>query len=136
MGKVFLTASLAGVLGALPVSPALAARWSGQAFSLQSDFRYGKVSFTTSGSTMRNLKIEGVTTSGCGGYKSVIVPKLKIKGGKFSANYIPFPGLNDRIIVRGSIKGSRASGVFAEGPIDVGKAPVCQNSGRFTARRG
>jgi hypothetical protein len=117
-------------------TPALAAKWTGKATNLAGDFNYGKVTFTTSGSTMKNLVIEGVTTSGCGGYKSVIVPKLKIRGGKFSASYVPVPGLNDVIRVRGTIRGSRASGQFSEGPLDISKPPLCQNKGKFTASKG
>lgn len=127
-------ASACVALGA--ASPAMAAKWTGKATNLAGNFNYGKVTFTTSGSTMKNLKIEGVTTSGCGGYKSVIVPKLKIKGSRFSGSYVPVPGLNDVIRVSGTIRGSSASGQFSEGPLDIAKPPLCQNNGRFTARRG
>lgn len=118
-------------------TPALAARWTGKATNLAGDFNYGKVTFTTSGSTMKNLVIEGVTTSGCGGYKSVIVPKLKIRGGKFSASYFPLGrSYNDVILVSGTIRGSKATGRFSEGPHDPAKPPLCQNKGKFTASRG
>ena len=133
-GAVAVAATTALVLAG--ASPAAAAKWTGKATNLAGDFNYGKVTFTTSGSTMKNLKIEGVTTSGCGGYKSVIVPKLKIKGGRFSGNYVPVPGLNDVIRVRGTISGSTARGQFSEGPLDIAKPPLCQNKGKFTARRG
>ena len=136
MMRPVLVAATAGCLLLIAASPAGAAKWTGKATNLAGDFNYGKVTFTTSGSTMKNLKIEGVTTSGCGGYKNVLVPKLKIKGGKFSATYVPVPGLNDVVRVQGSINGSKATGQFSEGPLDIAKPPLCQNKGKFTASRG
>lgn len=131
-----LLVALVCLVGSLAVaSPAAASRWLGKATDRAGDFEYGKVTFTVSGSTMRNLVIEGVTTSGCGGYKSVIVPKLKIRGSKFSGSYVPVPGKNDIIRVTGKIKGSRATAIFSEGSIDPTKPPLCENEGKFTAKR-
>lgn len=103
-------------------------RYEGSATNSTGTFNYGKVTFTVNGSTMKDLKIEGVTTSGCGGYKNVIVPRVKIRGTKFSAGYVPIPGLDDIVTVSGTIRNGRVTGIFNEGPL-------CQNSGKFTARR-
>ena len=105
-----------------------ASKWEGTSTNLKGDFRYGKVSFTLEGKTIKNFIVEGVTTSGCGNYKSVVVPKMKVKGNKFSAYYTPIPGINDVIIVTGTIKGNSASGTFSEGPL-------CSNSGKFKAKK-
>jgi len=103
-------------------------KYEGKATNSAGDFNYGKVTFTVSGTTMKDLKIEGVTTSGCGGYKNVIVPKIKIRGTKFSAGYVPVPGLDDIVTVSGTIRNGKVTGIFAEGPL-------CQNDGKFTARK-
>ena len=136
MRRGTLTLFVSAGLALSGASPALAAKWTGKATNLAGNFNYGKVTFTTSGSTMKNLVIEGVTTSGCGGYKSVIVPKLKIRGGKFTGSYVPVPGKNDVIRVTGTISGSTAKGRFSEGPLDIAKPPLCQNKGKFMASRG
>jgi len=121
------------LLAALAV-PALAlaapaGKYKGQATAQDGKFRYGKVTFTVKGSSIRNLTIRGVTTSGCGGFKDVVVPSLKIRGSSFSGTYKPVKGVDDKITVKGSFKGSKASGTFKEGP-------ACVNRGRFTAKRG
>ena len=125
-----LVALALACLVAVPAVALAAAKqgaWTGQATSTDSDFKYGKVTFRVSGSTIRNLKIEGVTVSGCGGYKTVFVPRARIRGTKFSATYKPVPDVDDTIIVRGTISGRTAKGTFSEGPACVGK-------GKFTAR--
>ena len=104
-----------------------AGAWRGQATSMDTDFKYGKVSFRVVGNTIRNLKIEGVTVTGCGGYKDVFVPKLTIKGTKFSGSYKPVADVDDVIIVRGTITSRSAKGTFTEGP-------TCEGKGRFTAK--
>ncbi len=115
------------------VAPALAGAaarsgaWTGQATSKDGDFKYGKVTFRVRGATIRNLKIEGVTVSGCGGYKTIFVPRATIRGTRFSAVYKPLPDVDDTIIVRGTISGTRAKGTFSEGP-------TCVGAGKFTAR--
>jgi hypothetical protein len=119
-------------LGAVTVDAFAAARagaWRGQATSTDASFKYGKVSFRVRGSYIRDLKIESVTVSGCGGLgmKTIVVPKARIRGTKFSAAYNPVPDVDDTIIVRGTINASKAKGTFSEGP-------VCQGKGKFTAR--
>ena len=118
------------LLAAMPAAAGAAVEqgaWAGRATSMKGDFKYGKVTFRVKGKTMRNLTIEGVTTSGCGGFKSVIVPKLTIKGTRFTGAYAPVPGVDDIISVNGTIKNGKAKGTFSEGPL-------CQNAGRFTAK--
>lgn len=105
-----------------------ASKWEGTSTNTKGDFNYGKVTFTLQGNTIKNFKIEGVTTSGCGGYKSVIVPKIKVRGSKFSAGYVPVPGLDDIVVVNGKIRGNTATGTFSEGPL-------CSNAGKFRAKR-
>src|SRR3712207_7384589 len=82
---VFVALAVAAVAHAAPRSGA----WKGQATSTDTDFKYGKVSFRVKGNTVRNLKIEGVTVSGCGGFMTIVVPKLTIKGTKLSGSYKP-----------------------------------------------
>ena len=101
--------------------------WKGQATSTDTDFKYGKVSFRVSGKTVRNLKIEGVTVSGCGGFMTIVVPKLTIKGTKFSGSYKPVPDSDQIIIVTGTITSRSAKAKFTAGP-------TCVGEGRFTAK--
>lgn len=105
-----------------------ASKWEGRATNMAGDFRYGKVTFTLQGNTMKNFIIEGVTTNGCGGYKSVIVPRIKVRGNRFSAKYVPIPGIDDTIVVNGTFRGKKVTGLFAEGPL-------CQNKGKFSATK-
>jgi hypothetical protein len=130
--RLVLVLSLLGLiaLGGTAVQASAAARagaWRGQATSKDGSFKYGKVSFRVRGSTIRNLEIESVTMSGCGGMKTIVVPRLRIRGTRFSASYKPVPDVDDTIIVRGTIKGGTARGTFSEGPLCVGE-------GKFTAR--
>ena len=101
--------------------------WKGQATSTDTDFKYGKVSFRVKGKTIRNLKIESVTVSGCGGMMTLVVPKLTIKGSKISGSYKPVADSDQIIIVTGTIKGSKAKAKFTAGP-------TCVGEGRFTAK--
>lgn len=115
-------------LVAVPVALAApAGSYKGQATGVDGTFKYGKVTFTVKGSTIRNLRVRGVTTSGCGGFKDVIVPKLTIKGNRFSGTYKPVAGIDDKITVSGSFSGSSVKATFKEGPL-------CVNRGRFTAK--
>ncbi len=125
--------ALACAAGAtLPTAAEAAPRpgpWKGQATSKDGTFQYGKVTFRVRGRTIRNLKIESVTVGGCGGLgmKSIVVPKLTISGRKFRGVYQPVPGVDDTIIVTGTISRGRARGTFTEGPL-------CSAEGKFTAR--
>jgi len=101
--------------------------WEGAATNEKGTFNFGPVSFVVKGNEIVNFKIERVTTSGCGGMKSVIVPSgIKIQGSEFGGSYQPIDGVDDTIIVTGTLTGNSASGSFSEGP-------TCRNSGKFTA---
>ena len=101
--------------------------WKGKATSTDGDFNYGKVTFRVKGNTVRNLKIEAVTVSGCGGFTTIVVPKLTIRGTKLSGSYKPVPDSDQIIIVTGTIKGRTAKAKFTAGP-------TCVGEGRFTAK--
>lgn len=101
--------------------------WRGTSTNLDRNFNYGPVSMKVRKGVITNFLIEGVTVSGCGGYKSIVVPRLVIRGTKVSGSYQPIPGINDEIKVTGSFAGGAFRGVFTEGPL-------CQGAGRFIAR--
>ena len=101
--------------------------WEGTSTNVKGDFTYGKVSFTVSRGKVSNFIIEGVTVSGCGGYKSIVVPKLTISGKSISGRYVPVPGIDDVITVKARFAGGVIRGTFTEGP-------MCIASGRFVAR--
>ena len=124
-----LVSLASGAVAADALAGARSGAWRGQATSTNTSFKYGKVTFRVRGSYIRNLKIESVTVSGCGGLgmKTVFVPKVRIRGTRFSASYKPVPDVDDVIIVRGTINGSKAKGTFSEGPL-------CEGEGKFTAR--
>ena len=124
-----LIAFLAFTITVAMASPAYAdSKWQGTSTNTSGNFKYGKVTFTMKGNTIKNFIIEGVTTIGSGGYKSVIVPKIKVSGNKFLTNYTPVPGINDVVVVSGKFSGNKVSGTFSEGPL-------CSNAGKFTAKR-
>lgn len=102
--------------------------WKGKATNMDRDFRYGKVSFRVSGSKMTNLKIEAVTVSGCGGFTTLVIPKLTIRGRRFTGAYQPVKGTDQIVSANGTFSGSTAEGTFSAGPL-------CRGAGRFTARR-
>jgi nitrous oxidase accessory protein NosD len=106
---------------------ARAGAWKGKATSPDGTFKYGKVTFRVKGNTVRNLKIEAVTVSGCGGFTTIVVPKLTIKGTKLSGSYKPLPDSDQIIIVTGTISGTKARAKFTAGP-------TCVGEGKFTAR--
>lgn len=54
------------------------------------------------------------------------MPRINIKGTKFSGSYVPVPGLDDIVVVSGTFRGNKATGNFSEGPL-------CRNAGKFTA---
>lgn len=112
----------------MPLDASADTTWRGTSTNMSGNFNYGRVSFKVSGKRIRNFIVEGVTTSGCGGYKNVVVPRINIKNGKFSAVYTPIPGINDKIRVKGKFSGTKATGTFSEGPL-------CSNAGKFKATR-
>jgi hypothetical protein len=58
---------------------------------------------------------------------TLVVPKLTVKGTKFSGTYEPVEGVDQVIIVTGTITKSKATAKFSAGP-------TCAGKGRFTAR--
>jgi len=127
LGPLLLAVVLAALMAPGLASAAPSGPYKGQATAMDGSFKYGKVTFSVIGKTIRNLRIRGVTTSGCGGFKDVIVPKLTIKGSRFSGTYKPVAGIDDKITVSGSFSGSSVKATFKEGPL-------CVNRGRFTAK--
>lgn len=75
--SVILLAGL-GILAVAQAAPS--GSWKGKATNIDRDFNYGKVTFKVSGSKMTNLKIEAVTVSGCGGFTTLVIPKLTSQG--------------------------------------------------------
>ena len=105
-------------------------KYVGKATNSDGSVSYGKVTFTVKGSKIKKFTVEGATVSngGCGGFKSVVVPTMKLKGTRIAGAYQPVKGIDDIISVRGTLKGGKAKGVFTEGPL-------CQVDGRFTASK-
>jgi hypothetical protein len=129
----------------LSVAPATAAAvpagtYKGRATNMDRDFRYGKVRVVVRNDRIRRVLIESVTTSGCGGFMSVVFapsdPELKIlegstriRNGRFFVKYQPEPSVEDQTTtMRGRFSGGRVTGTFSSGDL-------CENEGRFTARR-
>lgn len=101
--------------------------WVGTSTNMTGDFNYGRVSFTVGRGVIRDFIIEGVTVSGCGGYKSIVVPRLTISGRTISGRYVPVPGIDDAITIKARLAGGAIKGTFTEGPL-------CSGAGRFIAR--
>lgn len=133
-----LAASLALVAPATAGSAAKT--YTGKATSLDTTFKYGKVTVKTKGSKVTQVKIESVTTTGCGGFMTVIFsPATKgtkilkgsatIKGGKLNVTYLPDATVEDQqTTIKATFKGSKVTGTFAS-------EELCVNKGRFTAKR-
>lgn len=115
--------------------------YRGQAKSLESDFRYGKVTVRVRSRNVRKLEIEAVTTTGCGGFMTVVFapddPETKIVSGsarikadgRFFVRYRPVESIEDQATtIRARFGGGRVSGTFKSGGL-------CVNAGRFTAKR-
>jgi hypothetical protein len=132
-------AAVAALLAA-PATAAAPAVYKGQAKSMTSDFRYGKVRINVRNGRVTRLLIESVTTSGCGGFMSVVfAPKdretqivkgsTRIRRGKFYVKYRPVRSVEDQFTeMRVTFRGRRASGTFKS-------YDLCVNSGRFSAKR-
>ena len=134
---------VAGVAAATSV-PALAAgfdgTYRGQAKSLESDFRYGKVTVKVTNNRVKYLEIEGVTTTGCGGFMDVIFapadPETQIIGGsakivdgRFKVRYRPVRSIEDQATtISARFVGGRVTGTFSS-------KDLCVNAGRFSAKR-
>jgi len=128
---------LVAVLGttaaaATSATPAMAApmagAWTGKATSMDGKVKYGDVSFKVKGSTIRNLKIGFVPTSGCG-TTTLVIPKATIKGSRFTGAVQPVDGTDQIVSVNGTISARKAKATFSAGPL-------CEGAGRFTATAG
>jgi len=127
---------------ALLAAPALAATttYKGSATNLAGDFKYGKVTVKVSGNRVKRIEIQSVTTTGCGGFMTVIYAdgykgskivkgSNKIRNGRFSFTYKPTTDVEDQVTeYKGKITKSRATGTFKS-------HDLCVNEGRFTAKR-
>jgi hypothetical protein len=102
-------------------------RWVGTSTSMDGATNYGPVTFRVGRGVVTDFRIEGVTVSGCGGYTSIVVPRLTIKGSSISGSYDPVPGVEDTITVKARARGGVIRGTFTEGP-------TCVGAGRFTAK--
>ena len=114
--------------------------YRGQAKSLESDFRYGKVTVKVKNAKVTYLKIAAVTTTGCGGFMDVVFApgdpetqiiggSARIKNGKFTVKYRPVRDIEEQdTFINATFKGGRVTGKFES-------LGYCSNAGRFTARR-
>ncbi|CAN5643337.1 hypothetical protein BH10ACT11_BH10ACT11_07140 [soil metagenome] len=138
-------ALLLSVLGllliAVPASAGTAGTYKGKATSMDRDFNYGKVTMKVRGGKVTSLVIEGVTTSGCGGFMDVVfAPKDRdtkiVKGSarikthdRLSVTYRPLRSIEDQVTtIKAHFTGSKVSGTFKSGTL-------CNNRGRFTAKK-
>jgi hypothetical protein len=131
-------ATLAALALAVPAEAGPTVTYKGQAKSLKGDFRYGKVRFVVRDSRVRRVTIESVTTTGCGGFMTLVFApssakivsgSTRIRGGRFSVKYRPEPSVEDQTTtIKARVRGRTVTGTFASGTL-------CGNAGRFTARR-
>lgn len=127
---------------ALLAAPALAANraYTGKATTLAGDFNFGKVTVKRAGDRIKRIEIEAVTTTGCGGFMTVVFAagsegskivrgSNRIRDGRFSFTYQPITDVEDQVTrYKGRISGSKVTGTFRSGDL-------CGNEGRFVARR-
>jgi hypothetical protein len=117
-----------------------AGTYKGRATSMDRDFKYGKVTMKVRGSKVTNLKIESVTTTGCGGFMNVIFApndpetqivegSARIRNGRLKVKYRPVRDVEDQATtINARVSGGKVTGTFRSGDL-------CVNAGRFTARR-
>lgn len=138
------SAALTLIAATAAAAPALAASWDGtykgKATNLAGDFNYGKVLVKVKSNKVTYLEIEGVTTSGCGGYMNVVFapndPETQIIGGsprirdgRMTVKYRPVRDIEEQdTYIDARFKGNRVTGKFES-------LGYCENEGRFTARR-
>ena len=131
-------ALVAGLALAIPAEAGSTRTYRGQAKSLKSDFRYGKVRVVVRDNRVRRIEIKAVTTTGCGGFMDVIFApssakivsgSARIRNGRLSVKYRPDPSVEDQTTeIKARFRGRSVTGTFASGQI-------CGNDGRFTAKR-
>jgi hypothetical protein len=122
-----------------PAAAGPARTYKGKATSTDATFKYGPVTIKRSGTKVTLVKVESVTTTGCGGFMTVIfAPKDKetqivkgsatIKGNRLSVTYRPVRSIeNQTTTISATFKGSKVTGTFKSGNL-------CGNAGRFTAK--
>ena len=143
MRRLTITAALVLTGAATLAAPATAGpsvTYKGRATNMDRDFRYGSVRVVVRDGRVRKVTIESVTTSGCGGFMTVVFApgdpdtkiltgSTRIRGGRFSVKYQPEPSVDDQTTtMRARITRSSVTGTFSSGDL-------CVNEGRFTARR-
>lgn len=114
--------------------------YKGKATSTARDFKYGAVTVKRRAARVTNIKIESVTTTGCGGFMTLVFApsdpetqitkgSARIRDGLLSVTYRPVRSIEDQTTtIRARFSGSRVTGTFKSGGL-------CVNAGRFTARR-
>ena len=136
---LLLTAALAAVLAA-PATAGTSLIYKGRATSMDRDFRYGAVRVVIRDGRVRSVKIESVTTTGCGGFMTLVFApsdpetqivsgSARVRDGRFAVTYRPVRSVEDQTTtLRARVTRSSITGTFASGDL-------CVNEGRFTARR-
>lgn len=140
MRRIALLAACALAAATTPALAGFDGTYRGKATNLKGDFKYGKVIFKVKNNRVTYAEIEGVTTDGCGGYMDLVfAPKdpetqiiggsAAIKGGKFTVKYRPVRDIEDQdTFINATFKGGKVTGKFQS-------LGLCQNEGRFTAKR-
>lgn len=140
MRRIALALTTLAVLAVPAVAAGPDGTYRGQAKSLESDFRYGKVTVKVRSGRVTHLKIEAVTTTGCGGFMDVVfAPRdpetqiiggsARIKNGRFTVKYRPVRDIEDQdTFIDARFKAGKVTGKFES-------MSLCQNAGRFTAKR-
>ena len=125
---------------AVPAAAGTTRVYKGKATSTDRDFKYGAVTMRVRDGKVRKLEIESVTTSGCGGFMTVVFApsdpetqivkgSARIRDGKLSVTYRPVRSIEDQTTtIKARVGARRATGTFESGDL-------CVNAGRFTARR-
>jgi hypothetical protein len=141
MRRTLLSLALLAALAlAVPAEAGTAGTYKGRATNMDRDFKYGKVTMKVRAGKVTSLKIESVTTTGCGGFMSVIFApndpetqivkgSARLRDGRLSVTYRPVRDIEDQTTtIKARIVGSKVTGTFASGD-------MCVNEGRFTARK-
>ena len=117
-----------------------AGTYRGKATSTDGKFKYGKVTMKVRGTRVTSLKIEAVTTTGCGGLMTVVFApsdraghitkgSATLRNGRLSVTYQPDHSVEDQTTtISARVRSGRVTGTFSSGDL-------CGNAGRFTARR-
>jgi len=123
------------------VGAASTVTYKGRATDTGGKFKFGKVTVKVRGQKVTNVTIEAVTTTGCGGFMTLVfAPSNKetfitkgsatLKDGRLAVTYRPVKDIEDQTTtLRAKVRGGKVTGgTFKSGGI-------CVNAGRFTAKR-